>query len=117
MHHLLRGLTAVVAVAAGLAALPAASAATKFPPTAVPWVAQYTMSVQDGSQHGSWTEHHQPVPPCDGGETGSGSEDVTLSGRGTTPVFANGIGPILTSLIIAPPTSPCRATRIPFRRR
>jgi hypothetical protein len=91
----------MAAIAAhGALAVPAAGAKGQLPPTAVPWVAQYLLQVS-GSQHGSWTEHHAAVPPCDGGATGSGSQDVTLTPSGSTPVFANGIGPTLTNLMIA----------------
>ena len=69
-----------------------AGASAGLPATAVPWVAQYTLEVSGGSQNGSWTEHHQPQGGCDAGETGSGSEDVTLKPSGTAPVFATGVG-------------------------
>lgn len=77
-----------------------AAAAARLPATAVPWVAQYSVQVS-GSQNGSWIGHHQPQPPCDGGQTGSGNEDVTLTPHGSVPVFANGVGPTLTSIMIA----------------
>jgi hypothetical protein len=97
-----RAVHVVVVISAIAAALlaPAAGARGQLPPSAVPWVAQYTVQVS-GSQTGSWTEHGHGLGGCDGGETGSGNEDVTLSPHGTAPVFASGVGPTLTSIMIA----------------
>jgi hypothetical protein len=101
MHRASRLTATAFAVAAMIAALPATAVAkAQLPASAVPWVAQYSLQVS-GSQHGSWTEHHAAQPPCDGGETGSGFQDVTLTPAGGTTVFASGVGPTLTSLIIA----------------
>ena len=93
--------SAVAGAICALCCAQAAAAGTHVPPAAVPWVAQYSLEVANGSQNGSWTEHHQPQPPCDGGETGSGNEDVILSPDGSVPVFASGVGPTLTSIMIA----------------
>jgi len=89
----------ISAIAAALLA-PAAGARGQLPAAAVPWVAQYTVEAS-GSQTGSWTEHRHGTGGCDGGETGSGNEDVTLRPQGTTPVFATGVGPTLTSIMVA----------------
>jgi hypothetical protein len=70
----------------------------------VPWVGQYELGVGDGSQTGSWSEHHQSAGTCDASETGSGTQDATLSKDDSAPVFASGIGPTLTTLAIAAPT-------------
>jgi hypothetical protein len=94
-----RRLALLTAVVAGFAA-PAASARAQLPATSVPWVGQYMVDVS-GSQHGSWTEHHQSQGGCDASETGSGTEDVALTASGTTPVFASGVGPTLTSIMVA----------------
>jgi hypothetical protein len=92
-------LSAIVAALAAVAAA-GASARAQLPASAVPWVGQYTLEVS-GDQNGSWTEHHQPQGACDGGETGSGNEDVTLTPSGSTPVFVAGVGPTLTSIMLA----------------
>src|SRR5262249_117280 len=85
----------------------AAAGAKGLPPTAVPWVAQYEVGVGDGSQTGSWTEHHQSSGTCDASETGSGNQDATLSKDHSAPVFATGVGPPLpTPAILGPAQGP-----------
>jgi hypothetical protein len=97
-----RGLVPLLVMAAVFGIAPWAGAASRpvVPPTAIPWVAQYSLDVVSGAQHGSWNEHHASLGGCDAPETGSGSQSVTLSPHGSVPVFANGVGPTLTSIVI-----------------
>jgi hypothetical protein len=100
-----RGAICLAALAVALAGPATAVAKHSVPPTAVPWVATYDVSAS-GEQSGSWTLHHIPSGVCDAAQSGSGSVDNTITPDGSVPAFASGVGPTLTSLMLAAPGSP-----------